>query len=51
MRDSFKPRIALVDRAKPLGPQIGALLATESCLPATDPRKSGISKASFPWDY
>ena len=51
MRDSFKPRIQLVDRNAPLGPQIDALLARESCLPATDPRKSGISKATFPWDY
>ncbi len=51
LRDTFRPRIALVDRAAPLGPQIDALLARSHCLPATDPRKSGTSKALFPWDY
>ena len=51
LRDSFQPRIALIDRSAPLGPQIDALLAGPPCLPATDPRKGGISKALFPWDY
>ena len=51
MRDTFQPRIALVDRSAPLGPQIDALLASRHCLPAADPRKSGTSKALFPWDY
>jgi hypothetical protein len=51
LRDSFQPRISLVDRTSPLGPQIDALLASSHCLPATDPRKSGTSKALFPWDY
>jgi hypothetical protein len=51
LRDSFQPRIALADRTAPLGPQIDALLTSLHCLPAVDPRKSGISKALFPWDY
>ena len=51
LRDSFQPRLALVDRTAPLGPQIDALQALSHCLPATDPRKSGTSKALFPWDY
>jgi hypothetical protein len=51
LRDSFQPRLALIDRSVPLGPQIDALLASSHCLPATDPRKGGISKALFPWDY
>lgn len=51
LRDSFQPRIALVDRTAPLEPQIDALLACETCLPFVDPRKRGTYKAMFPWDY
>lgn len=51
LRDSFQPRIALLDRTKPVGPQADALLASSPCLPAIDPRKSGTEKADFPWDY
>jgi hypothetical protein len=51
LRDSFQPRIALVDRAAPIGPQVNALLAAEHCLPTTDPRKGGLAKALFPWEY
>ena len=51
LRDSFQPRIALLDRAAPLGPQVDALLAGGPCLPNTDPRKGGVSKAMFPWEY
>lgn len=51
LRDSFRPRIGLVDRAAPIGPQVDAVLAADTCLPTTDPRKSGLAKAMFPWDY
>ena len=51
LRDSFRPRIALVDRDLPIGPQIDAILAADSCLPFEDPRKGGLSKALFPWEY
>jgi hypothetical protein len=51
LRDSFQPRIALVDRAAPLAPQIDALLAADHALPNIDPRKGGLAKALFPWDY
>lgn len=51
LRDSFQPRIALVDRQAPIGPQIDALMASLHCLPTTDDRKRGLSKAMFPWDY
>ncbi len=51
LRDSFEPRIALTDRALPLGPQIDALLASDHRLPMDDPRKGGLSKAMFPWEY
>jgi len=50
LRDTFEPRIALVDRAMPLGPQVDALLAATHCLPSTDARKSGTAKALFPWE-
>ena len=46
-----RPRIGLVDRAAPIGPQVDAVLAADTCLPTTDPRKSGLAKAMFPWDY
>ena len=49
MRDTFQPRMALVDRSRPIGPQVDALLASTHNLPATDPRKSGLAKAEFPW--
>lgn len=51
LRDSFDPRIALVDREQPLEPQIDAVLACEHSLPAVDPRKGGTFKALFPWEY
>jgi hypothetical protein len=51
LRDSFQPRIALIDRNLPLGPQIDDLLACDHCLPIIDPRKGGLFKAMFPWDY
>lgn len=51
LRDSFQPRIALVDRTLPIANQVEELLAASHCLPATDPKKSGLEKASFPWDY
>ena len=50
LRDTFQPRIALVDRDSPLGPQIDALLAADFSLPGHDPRKGGLSKVSFPWE-
>ncbi|MDB5430670.1 MAG: hypothetical protein JWP35_1786 [Caulobacter sp.] len=51
LRDTFAPRIALLDRGAPLGPQVDALLASETCLPNVDPKKSGTAKALFPWEY
>lgn len=51
LRDSFQPRIALLDRDGPLAPQVDALLASDTCLPYPDPRKGGVAKALFPWDY
>ena len=51
LRDSFQPRIALVDRDAPIGPQVDALMTAVHCLPTTDPGKSGLSKALFPWEY
>ena len=51
LRDTFQPRIVLLDRDAPLGPQIDALLVCDTCLPNTDPRKSGLGKAMFPWEY
>ncbi len=51
LRDGFQPRIALIDRAVPIEPQIEKLLNAEHCLPHCDPRKSGFAKAKFPWDY
>jgi len=51
LRDSFQPRIAVVDRDAPLEPQIDALLACDHCLPFEDPRKGGMFKAMFPWEY
>jgi len=50
LRDTFEPRIALVDRAAPLGPQVDAILAATHSLPATDERKQGTAKAMFPWE-
>ncbi len=51
LRDSFQPRITLVDRLAPIEPQVDALLNSTHCLPTTDPRKGGLSKSLFPWDY
>jgi hypothetical protein len=51
LRDTFQPRIVLVDRNAELGPQIDALLTGPSRLPFVDPRKSGVAKFTFPWDY
>ncbi len=51
LRDSFQPRIALLDRELPLLPQVDDLLACTHCLPMTDPRKSGLMKSLFPWEY
>jgi hypothetical protein len=51
LRDSFQPRIALLDREAPLEPQIDTLLACDTCLPFEDPRKGGMFKAMFPWEY
>jgi hypothetical protein len=51
LRGSFQPRIAVVDRQAPLGPQVDAILAAQECLPTIDPNKHGTGKALFPWDY
>jgi hypothetical protein len=51
LRDTFQPRIQLLDREAPLGPQVDALLAGGTCLPFTDPKKSGTAKGLFPWEY
>lgn len=51
LRDTFQPRIAMIERDQPLGPQIDAILATDFALPMEDPRKGGDFKAIFPWDY
>ena len=51
LRETFQPRMALLDRDVPLGPQVDALLACDHCLPTDDPRKSGTGKAMFPWEY
>jgi hypothetical protein len=51
LRDTFQPRIRLLDREAPLGPQVDALLAGGTCLPFEDPKKSGTGKALFPWEY
>jgi len=50
LRDTFEPRIALVDRERPIGPQVDAILSTSHSLPALDSRKSGTSKSLFPWE-
>jgi hypothetical protein len=50
LRDTFQPRIALVDREQPLGPQVDDLLAADFSLPGHDHRKTGLAKASFPWE-
>ena len=50
LRDTFEPRIALVDRERPVGPQIDDLLAASFSLPGRDHRKTGLAKASFPWE-
>jgi hypothetical protein len=50
MRDTFQPRIALVDRDRPIGAQVDALLAADFSLPGGDLRKTGLAKASFPWE-
>ncbi len=51
LRGSFQPRIALVDHAAPLGPQVDALMASAFCLPTSDPAKAAQAKAMFPWGY
>jgi len=50
LRDTFQPRIAVIDRDRPLKPQVDALLADAFSLPTTDPLKSGLAKALFPWE-
>ena len=50
LRDTFQPRIALVDREAPLGQQVDDLLAADFSLPGHDHRKTGLAKASFPWE-
>lgn len=52
LRETFQPRMALVDRHAPIGPQVDALLASSFCLPTPmDPKKVGTGKAMFPWEY
>ena len=50
LRDTFQPRIALVDRSADLGAQVDRLLAAKYLMPPPDPRKAGLGKAHFPWD-
>ena len=50
MRDTFRPRIALIDRDADLGAQIDRVLAADGLLTPHDPSKAGLSKAMFPWE-
>lgn len=49
MLDSFQPRYAVVDRDRPIGEQVDALLASGPCVPAKD-RRTFDTFSNFPWE-
>jgi hypothetical protein len=50
LRDCFKPRLQVVDREEPIGPQVDELIAATECiLPDEGPHRA-VDPRFFPWE-
>jgi len=50
LRDCFKPRLAVLDRAAPAGPQADALIAARGCVLPDEGAPPLINPRLFPWE-